>query len=78
MSYLNRFVLIHHFLLLSPEPSETSPPTQGAMSVLCAHTPGAVVHVVLREWEDGHEASPEHGSGGVRLPLSKLLKNLLG
>lgn len=41
------------------------------MSVLCANAPGAALHVVLREREDGHEASREHGGGGVRLPLSE-------
>lgn len=40
------------------------------MSLLRAHTPGAAVHVVLREREDGDEASREHGGGGVRLPLN--------
>lgn len=65
------------FLFLSPEPSETSPPRQGAVSVLCANTPGTALHALLREWEDGHEASREHGGGGVRLPLSKRPENLL-
>lgn len=56
--YSKRCVLIKIvFLFLSPEPAETSPPGQGAMSVLRANAPGSALHVVLREREDGHEAS---------------------
>ena len=74
MLYLDGFVLISHFLLFPyPEPPEASPPRQGGVPVLCADTPGAALHVVLREREDDHEASREHGGGGVRLPLSNRL-----
>lgn len=47
----------HFFSFFSPEFAEASPPGQGGMSFLRAHTPGASFHAVLRAREDGDEAS---------------------
>lgn len=63
-------------LFLSPEPAEASPSGQGAVSLLCANPPGTALHVVLRERKDDHEASWEHGGGGVRLSLIQVPENL--